>query len=97
MTREVITTMTELDNKIKILAALHARYNDDEDMADFVEYNDLGLPMAYMADEGLVKVEEKGLLYIEETWNLFLQALEMEDMGFESLDQILSIAENKKK
>ena len=87
--------MTELDKKIIILGDLYSKYNDDEDMGDFFEYNDLGLPMAYMISEELVSIADKGMLYIEETWNLFLEALEIEDMGFDNLEQVLKFAENK--
>ena len=87
--------MTELDKKIVILADLYTRYQDDEDMGDFFEYNDLGLPMAYMISEELVSIKDRGMLYIEETWSLLLEALEVSDMGFENLDQLLKFAENK--
>lgn len=87
--------MTEFNNKIDILSNLYNSYRDDEDMADFFEYNDLGLPMANLVNEGLVAINEKGKIYIEETWGLFLESLEIEDMGFETLDQVLGYAQNK--
>jgi hypothetical protein len=33
------------DNKISILAELWMNYRDDEELQDFIEYNDLGLPL----------------------------------------------------
>ena len=84
--------MTEFNNKVSILATLYALYNDDEDMEDFFEYNDLGLPMAYLINEDLVSLKDKGILYIEETWKLFLDSLEIEDTGFETLDQMLALS-----
>lgn len=84
--------MTEFDKKVSILATLYALYNDDEDMEDFFEYNDLGLPMAYLVNEDLVSLKDKGSIYIEETWKLFLDSLEIEDMGFETLDQMLALS-----
>jgi hypothetical protein len=87
--------VTEFNNKIDILSNLYNSYRDDEDMADFFEYNDLGLPMANLVNEGLVAINEKGKIYIEETWGLFLESLEIEDMGFETLDQVLGYAQNK--
>ena len=87
--------MTEFNNKIDILSNLYNSYRDDEDMADFFEYNDLGLPMANLVNEGLVAINEKGKIYIDETWGLFLESLEIEDMGFETLDQVLGYAQNK--
>jgi hypothetical protein len=87
--------MTTFENKIDILSNLYNSYRDDEDMADFFEYNDLGLPMANLVNEGLVAINEKGKIYIDETWGLFLESLEIEDMGFETLDQVLGYAQNK--
>jgi len=87
--------VTEFNNKIDILSNLYNSYRDDEDMADFFEYNDLGLPMANLVNEGLVAINEKGKIYIDETWGLFLESLEIEDMGFETLDQVLGYAQNK--
>ena len=34
------------ENKITILAELWMNYRDDEDLEDFVEYNDLCVPLA---------------------------------------------------
>lgn len=87
--------MTTFENKIEILSNLYNSYRDDEDMEDFFEYNDLGLPMANLFSEGLVTINERGKIYIDETWGLFLQSLEIEDMGFETLDQVLGYAQNK--
>jgi len=87
--------VTEFNNKIDILSNLYNSYRDDEDMSDFFEYNDLGLPMAHLVNEGLVSINEKGKIYIDETWGLFLESLEIDDMGFETLEQVLGYAQNK--
>ncbi len=42
------------DNKVSILAELWMNYRDDEQLKDFIEYNDLGLPMAYFLMNELV-------------------------------------------
>ena len=85
--------MTTDENKIRILADFYIKYRDDEEMEDFFEYNDLGLPMAYLISEDLVSLKDKGNIYISETWALFLESLEIQDMGFENLEQVLSFAQ----
>lgn len=89
--------MTPIENQIEILGTLYSTYRDEEEMADFFEYNDLGLPLAYLITEELAAIQDKGRLYIEETWKLFLQSLGIEDMGFDSLDQTLKYAEDNGK
>jgi hypothetical protein len=67
-------------------------YRDDDGLKDFVEYNDLGLPMAYLILNEIVSPTENSDIYIDETYNLLLAALEVEDLEYTSLDQILESA-----
>jgi len=80
---------TDFSNRVTILAELWMNYRDDEQLEDFIEYNDLGLPMAYLLMNELVMPTEKSELYINETFDLLLAALEIKDKGFESLDEML--------
>jgi hypothetical protein len=70
-------------------------HRGDENFRDFVEYNDLGLPLAYAISENVVSVSDKAKLFIEETFDVLIASLEMEDTGFDSLDELLSEAEDK--
>jgi len=73
-----------------ILAELWMHYRDDEDFVDFVEYNDLGLPLAYGVANNLVEsLTDTGITMVEETWDLLLSGLGVEDTGFEYLDDLL--------
>lgn len=85
--------MTEISNQIVILAELYANYKEDKGFKDFVEFNDLGLPLAYLANESLAMPSEDGLRYIAETFELFLGSLDIEDTGFTSLDEMLNTIE----
>lgn len=91
--------MLDYKTKCTILADLWEGYKSEEAFKDFIEYNDLGLPMAYMLKEGLVsEVTETGQLYINETFNLFIAALNIEEDEIEdgtSLDILLDMAEKK--
>lgn len=72
--------MTVFSDKCGILGELWINYKEDEDFKDFIQYNDLGLPLAYMVAEGLVQdVTPLGLQYIEETFELFIAALEISE------------------
>jgi hypothetical protein len=73
-----------------ILGDLWLNYKYDEEFEDFIGYNDLGLPLAYMISEDITKPNELGVKYVEETWLLFLASLEIDDTGFSSLQEIFS-------
>ena len=82
--------MTELPNKCAILGQLYADYQDDEDFKEFIEFNNLGLPLAYMVSENLCGLTSDGEKYITETWKLFLDFLILKDRDFESLDEVFA-------
>ena len=81
---------TPFSNKMLILAELWMNYRDDEEFKDFIEYNDLGLPLAYGVANNLIEsLTSIGETMVEETWDLFLSGLGIEDTGFEYLDELL--------
>ena len=84
-------TSTHYLNKAKILADLWLNYRNDEDFIDFIEYNDIGLPLAYIINEGIVQSTEMAQRFIEETFDLLIEALDVSDTGFDDLDDLLSI------
>ena len=77
------------ENKITILSELWMNYRDDEDLQDFVEYNDLGLPLAYFLMNEIVLPTSQSELYINETYDLFIASLQVADREWESLDEVL--------
>jgi hypothetical protein len=83
------------DNKVSILAELWMNYRDDEQLKDFIEYNDLGLPMAYFLMNELVLPTQQSEIYINETYNLLLASLGVDDVEYESLDELLGATENE--
>ena len=85
--------MTDFSKKCSILGELYINYKDNSKLKDFVEFNDLGLPLAYLSSEGLCELSTDGERYIEETWILFVKSLGIEDVGFEDLDE--KIAQKK--
>ena len=82
-----------LENKVSILAELWMNNRDDEDLKDFVEYNDLGLPLAYFLMNELVLPTKQAELYIDETYNLLIASLQVDDAEWTSLDELLGSQE----
>jgi hypothetical protein len=74
------------------LGELWLSYRQDEELEDFLEYNDLGLPIAYAIANDIVKSTDLAKSFVEETFDLLLASLEVQDEGWENLDQLLSIA-----
>lgn len=80
---------TPFSKRCEILSDVWLNYRDESDFGDFVEYNDLGLPLAYAVSYSMVTPNPSGEAIINETWDLFLAGLETEDVGFDSLDDLL--------
>jgi hypothetical protein len=89
-------TTTPFSNQASILAELWMNHRGDEEFRDFVEYNDLGLPLAYAIAENVISVSDKAKLFVEETFDVFLAGLDIEDTGFETLDELLAKSEEAK-
>jgi hypothetical protein len=73
---------------------LWLNYRNDPEFQDFIEYNDIGLPLAYVIANGIVETTETATRFINETFDLLLSGLEIdEDTGFDNLDDLLGLAE----
>lgn len=81
-------TETTSENKATILSDLWMIYRNDENFEDFISYNDIGLPLAYLVSTGIVKQTEASNKFLDETFALLLASLEVPDTGFDSLDDI---------
>lgn len=80
---------TAFENKCDILAELWLDYRGEEDFQDFIEYNDLGLPLAFAISQDIIKTSPRAEGYINEAYDLLLAALEIEDGEFDTLDDVL--------
>jgi len=86
----------DFSNKVAILADLWINYRDDENFVDFIEYNDLGLPLAYIVHTELAQISDTGILYIDETFNLLCAALGLDlEKDYESLQQMFELGQDK--
>ena len=79
----------DFSNKITILAELWMNYRDDDQLKDFIEYNDLGLPMAYFLMNELVLPTKQSEVYVNETYELLISSLGADDVEYTSLDELL--------
>lgn len=90
--------LTSFESMCSILAELWSNYRQDKELKDFIEYNDLGLPLAFLIDANLVEPSDNAKEYVVETWQIFLSALGLEDdIHWKSLEQIFKYSENKSK
>jgi hypothetical protein len=84
---------TLYENKLQILSDLWLNYADDQNFEEFIEYNNLGLPLAYAISEGIVESTEIAAGFVSETFELLLAGLAIpEDTGFENLDEMIQEA-----
>jgi len=81
---------TTFENKCLILADLWMNERYNEHFEDFIEYNDMGLTLAYALSEGIVKGTNLSTKLVNETFDLLIASAEVEDTGFDSLDELLA-------
>ena len=88
---------TPYNTKYTILSELWTGYKDDKEMADFFEYNDLGLPLAFMIEQKIVESTPVAQVYIEETFELLVESLGLDsEEVYESIEEMFDIqAENE--
>ncbi len=79
---------TTFDNKALILGQVWMEHKTDDEMADFFEYNDIGIPLAFAYAEGIVNYTDSLSRYVTETFDLLLEALNIEDAGFDDLQDL---------
>ena len=84
-------TTTPFSKKCEILGELWLKYRSEEEFEDFLEYNDLGLPIAYAIANDIVKSTDMAKSFVEETFYLLITSLNVEDTGWDNLDQLLSM------
>jgi hypothetical protein len=86
---------TNFETKCAILSDLWLNYKDEAELRDFVEYNDLGLPLAYLIHTNLVTINESGIPYIDETFNLLCEGVGVDlDGEYESLNELMTFEED---
>jgi len=83
-----MTTTTDLASKCDILTDLWINHSQNAMFDDFVEINDLGLPLAYFIANGVVEITPLASDIIDATFTSLLDLFEIEDIGFTSLKDL---------
>ena len=87
---------TDFSNKASILADLWINFRAEKEFSDFIEYNDIGLPLAYFVHTELVEPTEKAVQFVEETYNLLCAALDLDlDGEYENLNEKFEKSQGK--
>jgi hypothetical protein len=82
-----------------ILGQFWYDFRDDQTVKPFMEYNDVGMPLAWFIATGVVTPLPMAEEYINETFAMFLDAMEVEEsdvVDVDNLDDLLAIVEQKK-
>jgi hypothetical protein len=82
---------TVIEKRCEILSDLWMQYKDAVELSDFIEYNDLGLSLAFSINEDIVKITPIAESYINESFDLLLEAMGLQDRGFDNLNEIFSV------
>jgi hypothetical protein len=86
------------ETKCNILGQFWFEFRDDEKLKDFIEYNDIGLPLAWFISTAVVSSTPMAEDYVNETFDLFISAFEIsheEADIFTNLDDLLAYAEGR--
>jgi hypothetical protein len=89
--------MTDIENQFDILSNFYLTYKDDSSIKDFIDFNDIGLPLAFLVSEELCEPTELALIYVQETFAMLLDTMGLKDIGFKDLDHLMSTAEKSGK
>lgn len=81
-------TQTTFGNKCYILGQLWSDYKHDPEFADFVKYNDIGLPLAYCIDKEIIQSTKLAEGFVTETFDILLGSLGISDDGFDDLSDL---------
>lgn len=94
---------TPFSNKCVVLGGLWLFYREesakDEYWNSFFQYNDVGLPLAYMIAESITEPSGDGQaeILVDETWQMFCEAINIDPEGhYENLDDAFAASPNPK-
>lgn len=88
---EEVNTKTEFPIVCEILGKFWLDVKGEAAWAEFIRYNDLGLPLAYALTQGIVEATDLTEGFVNETWLGLLKELDAVDKGFMSFEQFESL------
>lgn len=82
---------TTLDNKVSILAHIGLLHADSDFFEALVSVHNVGFPLCWLLKhEYITDISDKGVEQVEQAWLVTLKILEVEDIGFSDLTQLLA-------
>jgi len=90
----------DLETKCSVIEEFTREYvlhdeHRDYDIEGFLEYNDIGVPLAQSVSYNLAMPTTEGVLVLQETWILFCEMVGVNpDDEFEDLDDLLDTLED---
>jgi hypothetical protein len=83
-------TSTTFEAKCDILGELWIYYRDSQEFAEFIAFNDIGLPLAYAVANQLATLEPTGVRLVEDSFVMLMTGLDyQEDLGWSDLNEML--------
>lgn len=81
---------TNYDKQIEILNEVWYHHRDEEQFFDFVDFNDVGLPLAHLIHKGIIQSTPMAEELVRESFGLLLALFNInDDTGFDSLSKIM--------
>jgi hypothetical protein len=88
--KETAPVQTTFEAKCSILSQVWVEMRDEEEFAQFMNYGDLGIPLAYAIHNDIIESTPEAQKFVDEVFELLLGILGMdEDTGFTNLDELL--------
>ncbi len=86
--------ISPFDKRLTILSDVYLHYREDDEFKEFADYNDLGLPLAHVCASGLAQIKPAGIIYIEETYDLLIDAMGLDpNVEYDSIEDMLNLLE----
>jgi len=85
---EIEISGTTFESKALIIGQVWMEHKTADELAEFFNYNDVGVPLAFAYAEGIITNTPTLEKYVNETFDLLLEALDIEDAGFEDLPEL---------
>ncbi len=86
--------ISPFDKRLTILSDVYLHYREDDEFKEFADYNDLGLPLAHVCASGLAQIKPEGVIYIEETYDLLVDAMGLDpDVVYDSIEDMIDLLE----
>lgn len=85
---------TDFETRCSILSEIYLNYKEDTRFVKLIKYADIACPAAYMIDSGIVEPNRRLANFIDEAWDVLLDALALEDEGYYSLNDMVDSDED---